>query len=72
MEMKQIATFTNNVVKEVIGDSAIIQEDLSNVVDIGTAIFNAGAFDAYVKTLINHTARLYLSTAPTPAPPPPS
>lgn len=64
MEMKQIATFTNNVVKEVIGDSAIMQEDLSNVVDIGTAIFNAGAFDAYVKTLINHIGKVVFVNRP--------
>lgn len=62
--MKQIATFTNNVVKEVIGDSAIMQEDLSNVVDIGTAIFNAGAFDAYVKTLINHIGKVVFVNRP--------
>lgn len=54
MEMNQIYTLTNNVVKEVIGDTAVLAEDLTNVVDIGNAIFNASAFDAYVKTLINH------------------
>lgn len=64
MEMKQIATFTNTVVNEVLGDSAIVQEDLSNVVDIGTAIFNADAFDAYVKTLINHIGKVIFVNRP--------
>lgn len=64
MEMKQIATFTNNVVKEVLGDTALVQEDLSNVVDIGTEIFNAGAFDAYVKSLINHIGKVIFVNRP--------
>lgn len=64
MEMKQVATFTNNVVKEVLGDSAVLQEDLSNVVDIGTEIFNASAFDAYVKTLINHIGKVVFVNRP--------
>lgn len=70
MEMKQVATFTNNVVKEVLGETAVVSEDLSNVVDIGNEIFNANAFDAYVKTLINHIGkvvfvdRAYAGSAP--------
>lgn len=70
MEMKQVATFTNNVVKEVLGENALVAEDLSNVVDIGNEIFNANAFDAYVKALINHIGkvvfvnRAYAGSAP--------
>ncbi|MBD5232341.1 MAG: hypothetical protein HDS66_09380 [Bacteroidales bacterium] len=57
MEMNQIATITNTVVQEILGESAIVNEDLSNIVDIGTQIFNAQAFDAYVKTLVNHIGK---------------
>lgn len=64
MEVKQIYTFTNNVVKEVLGESAVINEDLSNVVDIGNEIFNANAFDAYVKTLINHIGKVIFVDRP--------
>lgn len=64
MEMNQIATFTNNVVKEILGENAAIAEDLSNVVDIGTQIFNANAFDAYVKTLINHIGKVIFVDRP--------
>lgn len=64
MQMNQIATFTNNVIKEVLGDTALIQEDLSNVVDIGSEIFNASAFDAYVKTLINHIGKVIFVNRP--------
>lgn len=58
MEMNQIYTITNNVVNEVIGSTAVVSEDLSNVVDIGSQIFNAQAFDAYVKSLINHIGKV--------------
>lgn len=64
MEMKQVAEFTNNVVKEVLGEEAIVSEDLSNVVDIGTEIFNANAFDAYVKTLVNHIGKVIFVNRP--------
>lgn len=64
MEMKQIAEFTNSVVKEILGDTAVVQEDLSNVVDIGTEIFNANAFDAYVKTLVNHIGKVVFVNRP--------
>lgn len=64
MEMKQVAGFTNGVVKEVLGEEAVVQEDLSNVVDIGTAVFNANAFDAYVKTLVNHIGKVIFVNRP--------
>lgn len=64
MEMKQVAEFTNSVVQEVLGETAVVQEDLSNVVDIGTEIFNANAFDAYVKTLVNHIGKVVFVDRP--------
>lgn len=62
--MNQVATFTNTVVQEVLGDTAVVQEDLTNVVDIGKEIFNAEAFDAYVKTLINHIGKVVFVNRP--------
>lgn len=64
MEMNQVAVFTNTVVQEVLGDTAVVQEDLTNVVDIGNEIFNADAFDAYVKTLINHIGKVVFVNRP--------
>ena len=64
MEMNQVATFTNTVVQEVLGGTAVVQEDLTNVVDIGNEIFNADAFDAYVKTLINHIGKVVFVNRP--------
>lgn len=62
--MNQVATFTNTVVQEVLGETAVVQEDLTNVVDIGNEIFNADAFDAYVKTLINHIGKVIFVNRP--------
>ena len=70
MDIAQIHSLVNDTISEVIGDSAVLNEDLSNVVDIGTSIFNASAFDAYVKSLVNHigkvifVARPYRGSAP--------
>lgn len=64
MKMEQIYTITNNVVKEVLGETAVVAEDLSDIVDIGTQIFDANAFDAYVKTLINHIGKVIFVNRP--------
>lgn len=64
MEIKQVYQFVNDAVGEAIGDTAVVAEDLSNVVDIGTAIFNASAFDAYVKSLVNHIGKVIFVNRP--------
>ena len=58
MEVKQIYDFVNETVKEVLGDEALVQEDLSNIVDIGNAVFDGNAFDKYVRSLVNHIGRV--------------
>ena len=58
MEISQVYEFVNAATAEAIGDSALVQEDLSNVVDVGTSIFNANAFDAFVRSLVNHIGRV--------------
>lgn len=58
MEVKQIYEFVNDTVKEVLGDEALVQEDLSNIVDIGNAVFDGNAFDKYVRSLVNHIGRV--------------
>lgn len=58
MEVKQIYGLVNDSVKEVLGDTTLITEDLSNVVDVGESVFNANAMDKYVKSLVNHIGRV--------------
>jgi hypothetical protein len=48
----------NTVTGEVLGESGLVAEDLSNVVDLGTQIFNASAVDNYVRSLVNHIGRV--------------
>ena len=64
MEIRQVYQFVNTATSEVIGDSVVVAEDLSNVVDVGTAIFNGSAFDAYVKSLVNHIGRVIFVNRP--------
>lgn len=70
MEIKQIYDFVNTATKEAIGESAIVAEDLSNIVAVGEAVFNANAMDKYVKALVNRIGktifvnRVYRGSAP--------
>ena len=58
MEVKQIYEFVNDATKQVLGEEAtLLTEDLSNVVDVGTAVANANAYDSYVKALVNRIGR---------------
>ena len=64
MEIKQVYEFVNAATAEAIGESALVQEDLSNVVDVGASIFNANAFDAFVRSLVNHIGRVVFVNRP--------
>lgn len=58
MKVEQIYELTNTIAKEVVGEEAVLKEDLSNVVDIGEAIFNNTSVDNYVKQLVNHIGKV--------------
>lgn len=64
MEVNQIYEIMNAVTGEILGDSALVQEDLSNIVDVGVAIFNASAIDNYVRSLVNHIGRVIFINRP--------
>ena len=64
MKVSQIYELMNSVTKEILGEEAVVNEDLSNVVDIGTALFNASAIDAYVKSLVNHIGKVIFVNRP--------
>ena len=70
MEVKQISGILNDVFKEVTGQLvpqtsgdeeltpvAIIQEDLSDIVTVGTTVLNSAWKDNYVKSLIDRIGR---------------
>ena len=71
MEIKQIYSFVNVATEQALGREGVVNEDLSNIVDVGDEIFNANAMDKYVKALVNHIGkvifvnRIYQGSAPT-------
>ena len=58
MQVTQLFTLINNVTKEILGETAVVKEDLSNVVDIGKSIFDQTSVDNYVKKLVNHIGKV--------------
>ena len=58
MLVKQVYTLLNDVVKETMGETAVVQEDLTGLVELGDTIANAVGYDAYVKSLVNHIGRV--------------
>lgn len=58
MEVKQIYELVNSTTKEILGESAVVNEDLSNLADVGTSIFNATSTDNYVKALCDHIGKV--------------
>ena len=58
MEVKQVYTVVNGALKETLGETAVLNEDLSNIVDMGNAIFNASATHIISKNLVNRIGRL--------------
>jgi len=64
MDVKQIYTAVNTATQEALGESAVVQEDLGNIVDIGTQIFNANAVDNYVRSLVNHIGKVIFVDRP--------
>lgn len=64
MEIKQVYQFVNDALTETIGTESVLNEDLSNIVDVGASVFNASAFDAYVKSLVNHIGRVVFVNRP--------
>lgn len=64
MEVSQVYQFVNDAAQESLGENSILQEDLSGVVDLGTAIFNNEAFDKFVKSLVNRIGRVIFVNRP--------
>ena len=58
MKMTQIYDFVNEATKEALGAETVVAEDLSNIVALGDAIFNANAMDKYVKALVNRIGKV--------------
>ena len=70
MKVTQIKDLVNSSLKELNGTSVVLKEDLSNVVDVGTEIFDTENVDNFVKKLIDRVGstvfntRIYQGSAP--------
>lgn len=71
MKVTQAAEILNTITKEMLGDEVVVNEDLSNLVDIGKRIEDLDhGFDNYVRKLHDHIGkmifvdRLYAGRAP--------
>lgn len=64
MKVNQIYELMNGVTGEILGKTELIKEDLSNVVDVGTEIFNGTDVDNYVKSLVNHIGKVVFVNRP--------
>lgn len=58
MKIEQIATLVNNSLKEVLGATDLIAENLTNVVDVGTTLFNSNSVDNFVKKLVDQVGKI--------------
>ena len=64
MTVAQIYDIINPITKEILGETAVVNEDLSNIVDIGKELFNATDVDNYVKSLVNHIGHVIFVNRP--------
>lgn len=58
MKMTQVYDILNTITGEILGDSVVVNEDLSNIVDIGRSFANAGSLDNFVRALNDHIGRV--------------
>ena len=64
MKVNQIYEIINSVSKEVLGNSDIVQDNLTGIVDLGKEVFNQSAVDNYVKSLVNHIGKVIFVNRP--------
>jgi len=69
MKMNQVYEIVNSIAQEALGESAVVAEDLNNIVDIGKAFENMdGRYDNFVRRLPDHIGRVINVDRPYSAP----
>ena len=58
MKVTQLFELVNIATKETLGTETVVNEDLTNIVDIGKEIINTDNVDNYVKKLVNHIGKV--------------
>ena len=70
MKVTQLKDIINSVTTEILGKDDVLNEDLTNITDIGKEIIDSDNIDNYVKKLVNHIGsvlfvnRLYNGSVP--------
>ena len=70
MKVTQLKNIINSVTTEILGKDDVLNEDLTNITDIGKEIIDTDNIDNYVKKLVNHIGsvlfvnRLYNGSVP--------
>lgn len=58
MQVTQVYELTNDIVKEALGEGTILEEDLSNVVDIGKSLLSVLGVENYAKKINDKIGRM--------------
>lgn len=58
MKVTQLKDIVNSVTSEVLGKQDVVNEDLSNLVDVGNEVFDTDNVDNYVKKLIDRIGQV--------------
>lgn len=58
MEVKQIYEIMNSITNEMLGESIVVAEDLSNIVELGQQFESVVGLDNYVRKLPDHIGRV--------------
>lgn len=58
MEVKQIYSIMNSITNEMLGESIVVAEDLSNIVELGQQFESVVGLDNYVRKLPDHIGRV--------------
>ena len=58
MQITQVYELVNSATQEVLGTEAIVNEDLSNLVDIGDSVIGQRAIENFTRTLVDHIGKV--------------
>ena len=64
MNVNQAYEYVNEATEQILGKTGLVEENLTNIVDIGNEVFNTDSVDNYVKSLIDHVGRVIFVDRP--------
>lgn len=64
MKVEQVYSLVNTLTQEYLGESAVVNEDLSNIVDIGSRTVSLDNLDRYVRSLIDQIGKIVFVNRP--------